>query len=407
MSAIDVILLERSFNTAKTVANVLVFFLNIYKTEWDQSRKRKPQQEDFQTENATAYYFLPQEAAHPPPKMLAHGPPLPVRSASAIAALSANGNGTRNVRRNDAESIADGDNAVMSDNGAGLRGSVRRRLNRHVRRSTLEDIPDADEPASSNTNRPNTTRGLPATNPGNSSGRRNNNDHHLHVHLFTPPALAPSNPARIATTQPEVDGIDNATKKDKNKKKSSSSGGLFKSKPIPVVDVLAANNEIVYTFEQVSRSSHTWLMYTYPDRAPVATLTLKHLMKVAGKTAHTDALHFHSKRGINIRKIRRKSTVFDSYRMFYTLDGAPYQWSRNTKHLEKVINMGGKEEEVRKVVGKAKLLRRGKLDYEVLLDEKQVDKEVALATAFASILTQWDRKNAPLVTKRTEISNNT
>ncbi|KAK9472233.1 uncharacterized protein V1510DRAFT_417690 [Dipodascopsis tothii] len=145
-------------------------------------------------------------------------------------------------------------------------------------------------------------------------------------------------------------------------------------------------------------------MFTCPDRTPVGTLRLKHQMKVAGKLAHTDAIFFESKPEMKVRKIRRKSTVFDSYRMFFTTDGAPYQWSTNTRHLEKVINMGGKEEETRRIVGKAKLLRRDKFDYEILLDESQVDREIALLTAFASMKTQWGRKDVPLVSKRTDLA---
>ena len=57
--------------------------------------------------------------------------------------------------------------------------------------------------------------------------------------------------------------------------------------------------------------------------------------------------------------------------------------------MEKVINPNGGLEEKRFRVAKVKLMRQFKLDFEVLVDNKNIDPEIALATAFISMFTQW------------------
>ena len=48
----------------------------------------------------------------------------------------------------------------------------------------------------------------------------------------------------------------------------------------------------------------------------------------------------------------------------------------------KVINPNGGLEEKRFRVAKVKLMRQFKLDFEVLVDNKNIDPEIALATAY-------------------------
>ena len=65
------------------------------------------------------------------------------------------------------------------------------------------------------------------------------------------------------------------------------------------------------------------------------------------------------------------------YRSFYLNDGCKYSWtSSSTKCLEKVINPNGGLEEKRFRVAKVKLMRQFKLDFEVLVDNKNIDPEL-------------------------------
>jgi hypothetical protein len=57
--------------------------------------------------------------------------------------------------------------------------------------------------------------------------------------------------------------------------------------------------------------------------------------------------------------------------------------------LERIINPGGDDEEKRERVAKARLMRQFKFDYELLVDENKIDREVALATGFISMITHW------------------
>ena len=102
------------------------------------------------------------------------------------------------------------------------------------------------------------------------------------------------------------------------------------------------------------------------------------------------SINFHNKSDFNHRLIFADWGINGRYRSFYLNDGCKYSWtSSSTKCLEKVINPNGGLEEKRFRVAKVKLMRQFKLDFEVLVDNKNIDPEIALATAFISMFTQW------------------
>ena len=122
-------------------------------------------------------------------------------------------------------------------------------------------------------------------------------------------------------------------------------------------------------------------MLTFPERREVATIN---------SGIFSSSVDFHSKAGISHRDISVDFGLSGGNRSFYTNDGAKYAWIRGSKFLEKVINPNGGVEEIRERVAKVKLMRQFKFDFEVLIDENKIDREIALATAFSSMLTQWD-----------------
>lgn len=146
------------------------------------------------------------------------------------------------------------------------------------------------------------------------------------------------------------------------------------------INIFGANGVHLYTIERLSPLNPVWSMLQYPSRKEVATIN-------AG--FFTSSVDFHNKPSISHREITTDVGLNGRYRSFYINDGAKYSWSGGSKFLEKVINPNGGVEEVRERVAKTKLMRQFKFDFEVLVDEDKIDSEVALATAFVSMLTQW------------------
>ncbi|CUM46236.1 uncharacterized protein AC631_00050 [Debaryomyces fabryi] len=136
----------------------------------------------------------------------------------------------------------------------------------------------------------------------------------------------------------------------------------------------------LYTIERLSAINPIWNMLTFPERREVATIN---------SGVFSSSVDFHTKSGISHRDISVDYGLGGGNRSFYTNDGAKYTWARGSKFLEKVINPNGGAEEIRERVAKVKLMRQFKFDFEVLVNESKIDREIALATAFSSMLTQW------------------
>ncbi|KAK9456723.1 hypothetical protein V1511DRAFT_456354 [Dipodascopsis uninucleata] len=171
-----------------------------------------------------------------------------------------------------------------------------------------------------------------------------------------------------------------------------------------VVNVLSSDDAILYTIERYKH--HVYMIYSYPERVLIATIRLQTNVRTWGPNARGHTIEFHTgqhAKDIGRRKLRRKTTHFDHYNVFYTDDGAPYHWARRSRRLERVVNYGGKELELRHVVAQAKPLRRKGLDYELIVDENRMDPLMAICTAYISIKTQWIQSDAPLVQNRTQL----
>ncbi|KAK9476326.1 hypothetical protein V1514DRAFT_322208 [Lipomyces japonicus] len=167
-----------------------------------------------------------------------------------------------------------------------------------------------------------------------------------------------------------------------------------------VYNILSPSDAILYTVEKVTRG--TYIIFSYPDRRPQATIELTRWDKPFGRARRYSVIQFHVG-NLSIRKVRRKHTPFDWYNVFYTADGAPYHWAKKTRKLERVINYGGKNEEIRQTVAQVRPLRRGCHEWELLINEEKVSAIAALATAFIGIKQQWDSREAPVVQSRTEL----
>lgn len=147
-----------------------------------------------------------------------------------------------------------------------------------------------------------------------------------------------------------------------------------------VINVFDQNGNKKYTIERKTQFSPIWCFLEYPGRIEVSTIR-------AG--LFDQSVDFHHKPGLQHRGISIGFNLTGPYRKFYLNDGAEYEWSRPTRYLERVINPGGGDEERRERIAKARLMRRYRFDYEVLIDPKKIDPEVALSTAFISMNTQW------------------
>lgn len=146
------------------------------------------------------------------------------------------------------------------------------------------------------------------------------------------------------------------------------------------IKVFSADGTQLYTFERLSSHNPVWTMQTFPQRREVATIMIGFVSR---------SVDFHNKPEVAHREITTEFGFNGMSRTFYVLDGAKYQWTTGSKFLERVVNPNGRTEEIRERIAKVKLMRQFRLDFEVLVDEEQIDREIALATAFTSMFTQW------------------
>ena len=147
-----------------------------------------------------------------------------------------------------------------------------------------------------------------------------------------------------------------------------------------VINIFDAQGNRVYSIERISGYNPVWSLFTYPQRREVATINTGFLAR---------AVDFHNKSGMTHRDLTSEYGLGGCFQSFYVDDGVRYSWSRSSKFLEKVLNPNQGTEEVRTQISKVRLMRQFKLDFEILVDETAIDREVVFSTAFVSILTQW------------------
>lgn len=145
------------------------------------------------------------------------------------------------------------------------------------------------------------------------------------------------------------------------------------------VNVFNSVGQKIYIIERASIFANIWSVYEATSRIQIATVH-------AG--VRDRSFDFFNKPGLQHREFL--STTGLSGRVFYLNDGPRYQWNKDTLYLEKTINPGGKHEEVRDRIGRARLLRQFRFDWEVLLDTTKIDQEVGIVTAFLSMITEWN-----------------
>jgi hypothetical protein len=144
------------------------------------------------------------------------------------------------------------------------------------------------------------------------------------------------------------------------------------------INVFDHNGIKCYTIERWTQFSPIWRLLEFPSRREIATIHA---------SLGTRTIDFHNKKGLQHRVLKHKLGKLG--RRFYLTDGALYGWSRSGKYLEKIINPGGGDEEVHERLAKARLMRQFRFDYELLYDPNKIDREIALATGFVSMITEW------------------
>jgi hypothetical protein len=74
--------------------------------------------------------------------------------------------------------------------------------------------------------------------------------------------------------------------------------------------------------------------------------------------------------------------------MFTMANGVTYQWTMRGKWLEKVVNLGNKESEVRIRIGR--VVPNGDRGFTLQIDESEMPRELALGSALCSYIDQWN-----------------
>lgn len=147
-----------------------------------------------------------------------------------------------------------------------------------------------------------------------------------------------------------------------------------------VANVFDEQGNKIYTIERRTMFSPIWSMYTAKDRIETASIRIGYVHR---------SVDFHTKPGMRHRDYAFSVGSAGKRRQFYLNDGAPYEWSRASKYLERVINPGGGDEEIRERVAQVRLMRQLRFDFELLIDESQIDLEVALTTGYIAMNTLW------------------
>ena len=149
-----------------------------------------------------------------------------------------------------------------------------------------------------------------------------------------------------------------------------------------LVNVFDQDGNKAFTIERESSLSPVWSLFRYPNRQEVATIRAGFFLT---------AVDFHGRGvGMQHRQINSESGLtVGRMKTFYLDDGSKYGWTRGTKYLERFINPGGADEEVRERIAKVRLMRQWKFDYEMIIDENKTDVVPALATGFVCMMTFW------------------
>jgi hypothetical protein len=120
-------------------------------------------------------------------------------------------------------------------------------------------------------------------------------------------------------------------------------------------------------------------------------LTVKERREVA--TLHAGLVNryfdFNHKLDLRHRDIAWSFGSAGLTRQFHLNDGAAYEWRQGSRFLERVVNPGSGEEEIRQRVAKAWQLRTMRFDFEILVDETMIDRDIVLVTAYIAMMTQW------------------
>lgn len=151
-----------------------------------------------------------------------------------------------------------------------------------------------------------------------------------------------------------------------------------------MVNVFSGDGQLVYTIERKTQFSTVWSVLS-TDRREVATVN-------AG--LFNRCFDFHNKPEVQHRDLLAETGLTGIYRKFYLADGAAYEWSRTSGFLERIVNPGGGDEEIRQRVAKARLMRQFRFDYELVVDENAIDADVAIVTGFITMLCSWGLGNS-------------
>lgn len=166
-----------------------------------------------------------------------------------------------------------------------------------------------------------------------------------------------------------------------------------------VANVYDSSGVKLYTIERGTMFTPVWSIVSAEERKEIGTLHAGLLNRYFDFNNKTDLKH---------RDIGWSLGSNGATRQFHLNDGAAYEWRQGSRFLERIINPGGGDEEIHQRVAKARQLRTMRFDFEILVDETMIDRDVAIATAYISIMTQWgigsyvDTRGPTVVKTKTE-----
>ena len=147
-----------------------------------------------------------------------------------------------------------------------------------------------------------------------------------------------------------------------------------------IANIFDASGVKIYTIERRTVFTPVWSMLSVKERREVATLHAGLINRYFDFSHKLDLCH---------RDIAWSLGPEGMARRFHLNDGAAYEWRQGSRFLERVVNPGSGEEEIRQRVAKTRQLRTMRFDFEILVDETMIDRDIVLVTAYITMMTQW------------------
>lgn len=143
-----------------------------------------------------------------------------------------------------------------------------------------------------------------------------------------------------------------------------------------VIHVFSAGGSEAYTVQRNTRLWPRWIVYEASSRKAIAILTLSRLGK---------SVEFLQKPGFRHCSL---TPNIKGHQFYVREDAAPFIWTARTHDLLRITNPGGGSEQRCERIASARLLRKKRFDWELLVDPN-FEADIAVSTVLVAMISSW------------------